>query len=103
MKKPTPLIPVRLTDGLGGSSLQRKDTEVIEQPWGDERLKMNGAFIGCVTKQNADEIMRLQTSLNELARYFTSGNSVPVERATIKAADFWRITGKTPNAEVTGA
>lgn len=36
--------------------------------------------------------------LDELARYFTSGNSVPVERATIRAKDFWRITGKTPNA-----
>lgn len=36
-------------------------------------------------------------ALNELARYFTSGNSVPVERATILAKDFWRITGLTPN------
>lgn len=32
----------------------------IEQPWGDDRLKMNGVFIGCVTKENADTIMRLQ-------------------------------------------
>lgn len=32
----------------------------IEQPWGDHRLKMNGVFIGCVTKENADTIMALQ-------------------------------------------
>ena len=32
-------------------------------------------------------------ALQELARYFTSGNSVPIERATIRAEDFWRITG----------
>lgn len=36
-------------------------------------------------------------ALNELVRYFTSGNGVPVERATIHAKDFWRITGMTPN------
>ncbi|MEQ9131123.1 MAG: hypothetical protein RJQ08_13555 [Salinisphaeraceae bacterium] len=42
-------------------------------------------------------VERLEGSLAELARYFTSGNSVPVERATIKANDFWRITGMTPN------
>ena len=29
--------------------------------------------------------------LRELAKYFESGNQVPVERATIKASDFWRI------------
>lgn len=38
-----------------------------------------------------------QEALRELAKYFTSGNSVPVERATILAKDFWRITGLTPN------
>lgn len=32
----------------------------IEQPWGDNRLKMNGVFIGCVSKENADTIMALQ-------------------------------------------
>lgn len=36
-------------------------------------------------------------SIDELARYFESGNGVPVERATILAKDFWRITGLTPN------
>lgn len=44
-----------------------------------------------------DEIERLRHAMGELARYFTSGNSVPVERATILAKDFWRITGLTPN------
>lgn len=37
-------------------------------------------------------------ALKELAKYFTSGNSVPVERATILAKDFWRITGLVHNA-----
>jgi len=35
------------------------------------------------------------TALDELAKYFTSGNEIPVERATILAKDFWRITGLT--------
>jgi hypothetical protein len=45
----------------------------------------------------ADEIDRLRAALAELAKYFTSGNSVPVERATILAKDFCSITGMTPN------
>jgi len=38
-----------------------------------------------------------QRALNELAKYFVSGNSVPVERATIFAKDFWRIAGMAPD------
>lgn len=38
----------------------------------------------------------ISNPLNELARYFMSGNNVPVERATIRAEDFWRIAGKRP-------
>ena len=42
-----------------------------------------------------------EAALAELAKYFTSGNCVPVERATISAKDFWRITGlETPNARI---
>ena len=50
-------------------------TGEIEQPWNDDRLKMNGVFIGCVTKDNADHIMRMQEELarlradNRLLRY----------------------------------
>ena len=36
---------------------------------------------------------RLKKALKTLAKYFTSGNSIPVDQATIKASDFWRITG----------
>lgn len=36
---------------------------------------------------------RNAAALQELARYFRSGNSIPVERATIKTEDFRRITG----------
>lgn len=49
----------------------------------------------------AAEAERLRKALAELARYFTSGNSVPVERASITAKDFWRITGLAP-ADVDG-
>jgi len=43
-----------------------------------------------------------QEVLRELAKYFTSGNAVPVERATILAKDFWRITGLTHNVKLRG-
>lgn len=39
---------------------------MIEQPWNDERLKINGRFVGCVTKANADKVMALQ---RDAARY----------------------------------
>ena len=42
------------------------------------------------------ENARLLESIKELSRYFTSGNSVPVERAVILAKDFWRITAQQP-------
>ncbi len=45
-------------------------------------------------------MQELQRALDELALYFTSGNGTPSERATILANDFWRITGKRPNARV---
>ena len=51
--------------------------------------------------QSADEIAKKQKALATLAKYFTSGNCIPVDQATIKAADFWQITGMVPNAEVT--
>jgi hypothetical protein len=53
--------------------------------------------------ENAEDEVRRLNALNELARYFTSGNSVPVEQATILANDFWRITGLTPNAAFSGS
>ena len=41
------------------------------------------------------DIVSKEYVLQELAKYFTSGNDVPVERATILAKDFFRITGLT--------
>jgi len=53
----------------------------------------------CLTIERMEvEIASLRNAQSELARYFTSGNGVPVERATILAKDFWRITDTTPNA-----
>lgn len=31
--------------------------------------------------------------IEELDKYFTSGNDIPVERATILAKDYWKIRG----------
>ncbi len=40
---------------------------MITQPWQDDRLLMNGKYIGCATKDNADLIMRMQDILILLA------------------------------------
>lgn len=42
-------------------------TKKIEQPWGDYRLKLNGTYIGCSTKENADYIMALEGVLYSIA------------------------------------
>lgn len=39
---------------------------IIEQPWGDDRLKIGDRYIGCVSKENADYIMGLQKRVAEL-------------------------------------
>jgi len=39
----------------------------IEQPWNDNRLKLNGVYIGCVTKENADYIKRLEEALQAIS------------------------------------
>jgi len=44
-------------------------------------------------RQAAERAEKLEKALAELKRYFTSGNQVPVERAIIRANDFWRIVG----------
>lgn len=41
----------------------------------------------------AERAQKQQAVLERLARYFKSGNDVPVERATIRAQDFWSIVG----------
>ncbi len=41
---------------------------MITQPWQDDRLLMNGKYIGCVTKKNADLIMLMQEVLVQLAK-----------------------------------
>ena len=56
------------------------------------------ALVDATCSPTAKEIDRLRSVVAELMLYFTSGNGVPVERATILAKDFWRITGLPPNA-----
>lgn len=85
---------------------------MLEQPWNDERLKMNGAFIGCVTADNAAEIMALQQDairyrwLREQHQFLGPGWHVrnqhndPVGHYLDAAIDAARNT--THNAELTG-
>lgn len=54
--------------------------------------------LGAEREADADaaELQQLRKAMRELAGYFRSANSIPVERATIRADDFWRITGMKP-------
>ena len=58
---------------------------------------MHSQFNACMFRQECRtkdaELERMKEAMISLARYFTSGNDVPVERAVIRAEDFWRITG----------
>lgn len=65
----------------------------------DEQIKyVNDEMIkGTLTgdKEKAESykaIAESLRSLNQLSKYFKSGNDIPVERATIKAKDFHKIT-----------
>lgn len=49
------------------------------------------------TKSNPNRKKELEQMIVELKRYFTSGNDVPVERATIYAKDFWKIINESPS------
>lgn len=42
-------------------------------------------------KRLENEINNLRSAILELKQYFYSGNEIPVDRATIKASDFFRI------------
>lgn len=44
-------------------------------------------------KNKVLELEKFQKAVSVLKQYFTSSNCVPVDKATIKAEDFWRITG----------
>ena len=46
---------------------------MITQPWQDDRLLMNGKYIGCVTKENADLIMMMQDVVIRLAQKQETG------------------------------
>ena len=52
------------------------------------------------TKELIQEIQRLNTTLDELQAYFTSGNDISVERATIKASEFYRITQRSKRRSI---
>jgi hypothetical protein len=92
----------------------------LEQPWGDERLKLNDVYIGCVTKQNADILMAQAEIVECLYRFIDRMNDVceedPADRiveqfttavmplfdAHIDALFPKRAARKTANAELSG-
>lgn len=47
----------------------------------------------CPIDANGCGCIKSVGAIAELKKYFTSSNSIPVERATILAKDFWRIIG----------
>lgn len=54
----------------------------------------NGACGDCtMTREQLDHVSNLDRQIRDLKKYFTSGNEIPVERATILAKDFWQIVG----------
>lgn len=73
------------TPGEGSSS---RNTLVIQMP-NDSVIITRSLFDRLVNAERENEEFR--NKINALKRYFTSGNDVPIERATIKASDFWAI------------
>lgn len=69
----------------------------------ETKLRSNIKWDGLLLDEAANEIARQRKALETLAKYFTSGNLIRVDQATIKSDDFWRITGmQVPNAALTG-
>lgn len=65
----------------------------------ETKLRSNIKWDGLLLDEAANEIARQRKALETLAKYFTSGNLIRVDQATIKSDDFWRITGmQVPNA-----
>ena len=90
----------KLGDAMTGYShvhgIPTHDELLIEAASEIQRLRAEVAMLRQGTAYRI-EAGQKRAALSELARYFTSGNGIPVERATILAKDFWRITGLTPN------
>lgn len=49
-----------------------------------------------MTEQLEKENVKLKKALTELSKYFKSGNDIPVDRAVIRAKDFWEIVKDIP-------
>lgn len=52
-----------------------------------------------VLDQQEVRLKQYESAFVELRRYFTSGNCIPIERAVIKAVDFWRIVDEVDDAD----
>lgn len=64
-----------------------------DNPGTDEHLHHELYELCSRIAAEAERLRRHEKAIKELKLYFTSGNNVPVERATIMAADFWKIVG----------
>ena len=74
--------------------------EDVPFPFCEHRLTIYGKDKDEAEKRwniiNNNKEKDLNKVISELTLYFTSGNNIPVERATILAKDFWRIMKGIP-------
>jgi hypothetical protein len=71
-------------------------------PWCDlEDMTYHAALMEGLCRESqkremhwVDTNIELTEKIEQLKRYFTSANPIPVERATILARDFWQIIGE---------
>lgn len=83
----------RQTDEKSQMTLEELRTWIAGSPDFDGvHQRAEACVTAAIRESNA-----LRDAQAAIALYFTSGNAVPVERATIRSADFWRITGMSSN------
>ena len=66
--------------------------EIDLEPW--ETFQCGGVVTACgryIPDVLLVKVTSPQQKLDQLKKYFESGNNVPVQQATIKAKDFWAI------------
>lgn len=85
------------------AELREKEVVLINLPQFDALLaKLQESYrCGLYCETNVDSYSQMSHELNnalyildQLKKYFTSGNDIPVDKATIKADDFWRLLQK---------
>lgn len=73
----------------------------LEQPWGDDRLKLNGVYIGCVTKQNADILIAQDAISRCVYQFIDRMNDVcPEDTADTIMAEFTKVMAPLIEADL---